>query len=280
LRKPHERLEHKFDHASIAGWRTARAAASRQRVGEARMMPLLRSVLFSLYLLCYTVPYAIFSALTFPLKREIRYTLIATYWARGVMWGARTICGIRYRIEGWENIPHHGVIFLPKHQSRWETILLPSLIPLLCFVYKRELHWIPFFGWGIALCGMIPIDRASGKESLMQVVEEGGKRLREGWNVVLFPEGTRVLPGHKRRYKIGGAHLAVSTGTHVAPIAHNAGDFWPRDRFIKHPGEITVIFGPLIAPDGMTPDQLNERVENWIETEMRRRFPHQYRGIA
>lgn len=239
-------------------------------------MIFLRSLLFGAFLVGYTVPYAMFSALTFPFRRETRYTLIATYWARGVMWAARTICGIRYEVEGWDNIPHHGVIFMAKHQSRWETIALPSLVPLLCFVYKRELHWIPFFGWGIALCGMIPIDRGSGKEALSQVVRGGGERLKEGWNVVLFPEGTRTMPGQSRRYKIGGAHLAVNTKTPVVPIAHNAGDCWPRDKFLKRPGKIKLIFGPPIAPDDLTPDQLSSKVEAWIEAEMRRRFPYQY----
>jgi 1-acyl-sn-glycerol-3-phosphate acyltransferase len=243
-------------------------------------MIVIRSIIFILFLFLFTAPYAMLSALTFPFRRETRYTLIATYWARSVIWAARIICGIEYRVEGWDNIPHHGVIFLAKHQSRWETIVLPSLVPLLCFVYKRELHWMPFFGWGIALCGMIPIDRGSGKEALAQVVRDGGARLREGWNVVLFPEGTRTMPGTRRRFKIGGAHLSVNTNTPVVPIAHNAGDFWPKNSFIKRPGVITLIFGPQIAPENMTPEELNAKVEAWIEAEMRRRFPHQYREAA
>jgi 1-acyl-sn-glycerol-3-phosphate acyltransferase len=246
--------------------------------GTGSKMNVLRSVLLNLFLVAWTIPYALFALLTFPFKVETRFHLVATYWARGVMWATRVICGIRHRVEGWDNIPHHGVIFLCKHQSRWETIALPSLIPLLCFVYKRELHYIPFFGWSIALLGMIPINRSSGKEALAQVVEVGGERLRSGWNAVLFPEGTRVKPGHKRRYKIGGAHLSVCTGTPVVPIAHNAGDCWPRDTFIKRPGQVTLIFGPPIAPDGLSEDELNSRVEAWIESEMRRRFPHQFRS--
>ena len=243
-------------------------------------MIFLRSLAFSVFLSLFTMLYASLSALTFPLKRETRYTLIATYWARGVIWAARVICGIRYRVEGWDNIPHHGVIFMAKHQSRWETIALPSLVPLLCFVYKRELHYIPFFGWGIALCGMIPIDRGSGKEALAQVVDAGGARIREGWNVVLFPEGTRVMPGHRRRHKIGGAHLAVATHTPIVPIAHNAGDFWPKGRFVKEPGMVTIIFGPPIPPGDLTPGELSSKVEAWIEAEMRRRFPWQYEKLA
>ncbi len=239
-------------------------------------MIFLRSLLFNIVLGLYTAIYALLSLLTFPFERATRYTLIATYWARGVMWAAKTICGIRFKVEGWDNIPHHGVIFMAKHQSRWETIALPSMIPLLCFVYKRELHYVPFFGWGIALCGMIPVDRGSGKEALAQVVKDGGARLNEGWNVVLFPEGTRVMPGQARRYKIGGAHLAVNTSTPIVPIAHNAGDCWPKGRFVKRPGTVTLIFGPSIAPDSLTAVELSGKVEAWIEGEMRRRFPYQY----
>lgn len=241
-------------------------------------MIFLRSVLFGLYLVVLTIPYALFSVLTFPFPVETRYRLVAYQWARCVIWGAEKICGIRYQVQGWDNIAHHGVIFVAKHQSRWETIALPSMIPLLCFVYKRELHYIPFFGWGIAVCGMIPIDRSSGKAALDQVVERGGMRLREGWNVVLFPEGTRVKVGEKRRYKVGGAHLAVNTNTPIVPIAHNAGDCWPRDTFLKRPGLITISFGQPIVPQGLTVDEVNGRIETWVEGEMRRLFPHQYRG--
>jgi len=215
-------------------------------------MTYFRSLFFGLFLVILTIPYALFSFLTFPFKREIRYTLIVS-WTKWVIWAAKAICGIRYQIEGRDNIPPRGVIFLAKHQSRWETIALPALIPLLCFVYKRELHYIPFFGWGIALCGMIPIDRGSAREALNQVVTKGGARLKEGWNVVMFPEGTRALPGEHLRYKAGGAHLAVHTNTPVIPIAHNAGDCWPKHSFLKRPGLITLAFGPPIAPDNLNP---------------------------
>ncbi|MES2356361.1 MAG: lysophospholipid acyltransferase family protein [Pseudomonadota bacterium] len=238
-------------------------------------MNYLRSLAFNLFLVVLTIPYALFSFLTLPFKREIRYTLI-TSWTKWVVWAAKVICGIQYRIEGWENIPHSGVIFLAKHQSRWETLALPALIPLLCFVYKRELHYIPFFGWGIALCGMIPINRGSARAALAQVVKDGGARLREGWNVVMFPEGTRALPGEKLRYQMGGAYLAVNTNTPIVPVAHNAGDCWPKGSFVKRPGLITLIFGPPIAPENMTPDELNKKVVAWIESEMEQRFPHQY----
>jgi 1-acyl-sn-glycerol-3-phosphate acyltransferase len=239
-------------------------------------MILLRSALFNVYAGLVTVPLALLAVFTFPFKAELRYWLIARQWAKAIIWGAKVICGIRYEVKGWDNVPHHGVIFAPKHQSRWETMALPSMIPLLCFVYKRELHYIPFFGWSIALMSMVPIDRSSGKEALEQVVSRGGARLREGWNMVLFPEGTRVRVGETRRYKAGGALLAIRTNTPVIPVAHNAGDCWPRDTFIKRPGLITLSFGQPIFPDGLSVEQLNAKIEQWVEGEMRRLFPHQY----
>jgi 1-acyl-sn-glycerol-3-phosphate acyltransferase len=148
----------------------------------------------------------------------------------------------------------------------------------MCYVYKRELHWVPFFGWGIALCDMIPINRARGREALDQVAGIGGRKLREGWYMILFPEGTRVDPGQKKRYKLGGTHLSVATGVPVVPIAHNAGDVWPRGKWIKKPGMVTVSIGPPIAPEGHTPESQMAAVEAWIEAEMRRLFPHQYTG--
>jgi 1-acyl-sn-glycerol-3-phosphate acyltransferase len=139
----------------------------------------------------------------------------------------------------------------------------------LCFVYKRELHRIPFFGWGLALLRMIPIDRAKGKEAFEQVVQIGQQRLDEGRWPILFPEGTRIAPGKMGRFKMGGALLACRTNTPVLPIAHNAGHCWPRNSFTKRPGVITVRIGPLIYPEGLTPEELNDKVYAWIEAQMK-----------
>ncbi|MBL8376725.1 MAG: 1-acyl-sn-glycerol-3-phosphate acyltransferase [Burkholderiales bacterium] len=239
----------------------------------------LRSAVYLLFLTVTVIPWGILSCLTFPIRNPRRYEII-TLWTTMAIWGARHIAGIDYQVIGRENIPdprkHGGVIFLSKHQSRYETLLFRTLFRHMCYVYKHELHWIPFFGWGIFLCDMIPINRAKGKEALEQVAEIGGAKLKAGWNMILFPEGTRVLPGHKRRYKVGGTHLSVATGVSVVPIAHNAGDVWPRDRWIKTPGTVTVVIGAPIAPTGLTPEEQMAKVEDWIEAEMRARFPHQY----
>jgi 1-acyl-sn-glycerol-3-phosphate acyltransferase len=241
-------------------------------------MLFLRSALYMFTLSVTVAPYAIGTLLWSWLPQPARF-FMATRWTRLAIWAARVICGIEYRIEGWENLPNGPAILLSKHQSAWETLWLPSMMPRrLSFVYKRELHWVPFFGWGLATLGMINIDRSKGQDAFEQVVQQGAGRLRDGWWIVIFPEGTRTPPGSTRRYKTGGARLAVRTNTPVVPIAHNSGECWPRKAFIKKPGLITVSIGKPIDPHGKNADEMAALVESWIETEMRRLAPHRYSG--
>ncbi len=198
-------------------------------------------------------------------------------WPRLAIWGARVICGVRWRVQGWENLPDGPAIVLSKHQSAWETLFLPSHLPReVCFVYKRELHRVPFFGWGLALLAMIPIDRSKGRDAFEQVVKVGQQRLNEGRWPILFPEGTRIASGKMGRFKMGGALLATRTKAPVIPIALNAGECWPRNSFIKRPGLITVSIGAPIPSEGLTPEALNARVSQWIEAEMHRISPQHY----
>jgi len=229
----------------------------------------IRASAYYLFLLITVIPFAFFSIMTAPLPLHWRYR-ITIGWPKLAIWGAKVICGLRWRIEGAENLPDGPAILLSKHQSAWETLFLPSHIPReLCFVYKRELHKIPFFGWGLALLRMIPIDRAKGKEAFEQVVQIGQQRLDEGRWPILFPEGTRIAPGKMGRFKMGGALLANRTNTPIVPIALNAGEFWPRNSFSKKPGVITVRIGERIYPDGLTPEELNDKVHTWIEQQMK-----------
>ncbi|MDT3670855.1 MAG: lysophospholipid acyltransferase family protein [Aromatoleum sp.] len=239
-------------------------------------MILLRSLLFAIVLAIVTPPYAIFGFLTFPLPPRVRHRII-TSWAPLVMWFVWHLLGIRYKVLGRENIPAGPAVILSKHQSAWETMALQVIFPPLCFVLKRELLKVPFFGWGLAQIPGIAIDRKAGKDALAQVVEQGRARLAEGFWVVVFPEGTRVAPGTTRRYKPGGAWLAQKAGVPVVPVAHNAGEFWRRNAFLKRPGEITVSVGPVIDPTGLEAAEVNARAEAWVEDEMRRLFPHHYR---
>jgi 1-acyl-sn-glycerol-3-phosphate acyltransferase len=238
----------------------------------------LRSAAYLAFLVVTVAPYA-FAVLGWSwLPRAQRYWLTSG-WPRTAIWGARWICGIRWKVEGWQNLPDGPAILLPKHQSAWDTLWLPAVMPRkLSFVYKRELHWVPFFGWGLATLGMINIDRSKGQTAFEQVVAQGRKLLADGFWIVIFPEGTRTPPGAEKRYKTGGARLAVRTGTPVVPIALNSGECWPRKAFLKRPGTITVSIGKPIATEGRTDREIAALVESWIETEMRRLAPHRYRG--
>ncbi|NMF89741.1 lysophospholipid acyltransferase family protein [Aromatoleum petrolei] len=240
-------------------------------------MVVLRSLLFAIVLAIFTPPFALFGILAYPLSPRTRHRIV-TAWAPLMMWFIPRILGIRYKVIGSENIPSVPSVILSKHQSAWETMALQVIFPPLCFVLKRELLRVPFFGWGLAAIPGIAIDRAAGKDALAQVVDQGRARLAEGYWVAVFPEGTRTAPGAKRRYKAGGAALAQQAGVPVVPVAHNAGEFWGREAFLKYPGEITVSIGPAIDPTGLDAAEVNRRSAAWIEGEMHRLFPHHYRS--
>ncbi|MES1997832.1 MAG: lysophospholipid acyltransferase family protein [Pseudomonadota bacterium] len=236
-------------------------------------MIVLRSALFAVLQTLLTVIFAIIALFTFPFSARIRYRTI-TLWNRSVIWLARVLCGIRYRVIGLENLPGIPAVVMAKHQSAWETIALPVLLPPMALVIKRELIWVPFFGWGMAMLSPIAINRAEGRAALKQIVAQGRDRLAQGFGVMIFPEGTRVAPGEVGRYGIGGAWLATHTGAPVVPVAHNAGEYWPKNSFLKRPGLITLSIGPVIQTKGLKPDALNEQVKTWIETEMARLNDH------
>jgi 1-acyl-sn-glycerol-3-phosphate acyltransferase len=238
----------------------------------------LRSAVYLLLLTVTVIPWAfvVLAAIVRPVATRYR---LCTMWTRFAIRAARHVCGITWRVEGWDKLPDGPAILLPKHQSTWETFWLPSFLPRqLTFVYKRELHLVPFFGWAMATLKMINIDRSRGQDAFEQVVKQGAEHLRDGWWIVIFPEGTRTPPGSTRRYKTGGSRLAVRTGTPVVPIAVNSGEVWPRRMFLKVPGEVTVSIGAPIATEGRTAEQVASLVESWIETEMRRLAPHRYEG--
>jgi 1-acyl-sn-glycerol-3-phosphate acyltransferase len=235
-------------------------------------MIILRSALFSLLQALLTVVFGIISLLTFPFAPRTRYRII-TLWNHSIVWLARVVCGIRYQLRGLENLPKTPVIVMAKHQSAWETIALPILLPPQVIVLKRELLYIPFFGWGMRMLSPIAINRKAGKEALKQIVAQGRDRLATGFWVLIFPEGTRIKPGEVGRYGIGGAWLATHTQTPVLPVAHNAGEVWSRNAFLKYPGTVTLSIGPVIESTGLKADELNQKVRDWIEAEITR-LPH------
>jgi 1-acyl-sn-glycerol-3-phosphate acyltransferase len=231
-------------------------------------MTVLRSALFWLALLLFTPPYAILACASAPLPRMLRYRFISG-WSRLMLWCLQGICGIRWEVEGRENLPATPAVILAKHQSAWETLAFQQIFPPQVHVLKRELLWLPFFGWGLALMSPIAIDRGRGLSALRQMARRGKVRLEQGFWVVVFPEGTRVAPGQRRKYRTGGAWLAAHAGAPVVPVAHNAGRFWPRNSFLKYPGKVTVRIGPPIDSRGRDPEDINAMVEMWIETQQR-----------
>jgi 1-acyl-sn-glycerol-3-phosphate acyltransferase len=238
-------------------------------------MNFLRSLLYLLLVALYTPPFIVLLLLVswLPTRQFRRVSMI---WVHIAMWLIRHLLRIDYRVLGAENIPSVPCVVLSKHQSAWETIVLQHVFVMASYVYKKELHWLPFFGWGLAMLPFVGIDRNAGKDALVQVATRGKQRLAEGYPVVIFPEGTRVAPGTKKRYKIGGAYLAAQAGVPAVPVALNSGEFWRRNAFVKRPGTVTMSIGPAIDPAGLSAEDINSRVEAWIETEMRRISPHLY----
>lgn len=231
-------------------------------------MILLRSSLYFTLMVISTIFFALLIVIFFWLPHRQRSRL-ANAWGLTNLWLLKTICGLDYEIKGWENIPEGSCIFLAKHQSAWETISLRGLLPPnQIWVLKRELMWIPFFGWALYLVKAISIDRDAGRKAARKIISEGAEHLKAGRNVVIFPEGTRVAPGQRKRYGVGGAFLAHETGYPVVPIAHNAGVFWRRRDLKKYPGTIQVVIGPVIESEGLSSSEINRRVEEWIESTM------------
>ena len=231
-------------------------------------MSIVRSVLFAIALTIVTPPYAVIALVSAPLPRMTRYRIISG-WSRLILWLARVILGIEWRVEGRENLPSRPAVILAKHQSAWETLAFQHIFPPQVHVLKRELLWIPFFGWGLALMSPIAIDRSRGVAALRSIARRGQKRLEQGFWVVVFPEGTRVAPGESRDYQPGGAWLAAASGAPVVPVAHNAGQFWPRNAFFKRPGTVTIRIGPSIDSTSHDPLTINAMVKKWIEEQQK-----------
>ncbi len=230
-------------------------------------MLFVRSTLFFLGQVMTAPIFTLIAFLALPLNPVTRNVLISG-WARSMIWWLRISCNIRHEVTGLENLPKTPSIILSKHQSAWETLAFQAIFPTQVYVLKRELLWIPIFGWGLAMSSPIAIDRSAGREALKKLVSKGQHRLKQGLWVVIFPEGTRKAPGEKGKYQIGGAWLATHTQTQVVPVAHNAGRCWPKNSFIKKPGVIRIHIGKPIQTSGMKADALNQHVEHWIESEM------------
>lgn len=191
------------------------------------------------------------------------------YWCRFSLWWARVTCGIRHEVRGLENIPAGAVVVLAKHQSAWETLFLQSLFYPAATVVKRELMWIPFFGWGLRFFDPIAINRSERNSALKSVMRQGDEKLKAGRRVIIFPEGTRTLPGDTAtEYSVGGAMLACHSKAVVLPVALNSGDCWPRGTLLKYPGTVHVVIGKPIDASHCKAKVLNAEVRDWIEAQM------------
>lgn len=246
----------------------------------------LRSTLFFLWMAITVIPWGTFVVLVSIVLRGNTLYWICAGWLRVALWGARLICGVRWRVIGMENVPtaadgQAAVLLASKHQSTWETFAYPALMPHpLCYVFKRELLWIPFFGWSMARLDMIHIDRSRRTEAWNKVAAQGRRIMGLGNWVIMFPEGTRIARGERGTYKTGASRLAIATGVPIVPIAVNSARCWPRRSFLLRPGLVTISIGQPIASEGRAPEELMREVEDWIETEMRRLDPEAYTAGA
>ncbi len=231
---------------------------------------LIRSSLFSIYSITSIVLYSMLCVFSWVLPIHTRHAIIRAY-LRAYVNVLRFLCHVNYKVEGLHNIPKdHGGIILSKHQSTWETMFLPIIFHNPAAVAKRELLWIPFFGWGLAASDPIAINRNDKTSAMQQLITKGKKKLDEGRWIMIFPEGTRTAPGKIGHYRLGGPRLAAATGYDIYPVAHNAGRCWPRRKFLKIPGTITVVVGPPITTKGRTPEELLALTKDWIESTMLR----------
>ncbi|MCP3687373.1 MAG: 1-acyl-sn-glycerol-3-phosphate acyltransferase [Gammaproteobacteria bacterium] len=233
-----------------------------------------RSTLFWVIFMVVTLIVALLLSLSIWSPLVWRITLIKL-WINSSLTFLQFFCGLHYQIEGQQNIPENGFIVMSKHSSTWETIALQKFFDPMVWVVKKELTRIPFFGWGLIAMNAIALNRGSGSAAIKQLISESKIRMDEGRILMLFPEGTRVMPGEKKKFKLGGAIVSEKTGYAVLPVAHNAGEFWPRHSWIKWPGKIHIVIGEPINPQGQQAEQIIAQVEDWITTTCERISDHQ-----
>ncbi len=247
----------------------ASSARLEDRPMPSRVELVVRSALFWVVFMTTLLIFAPLTLLVWPLPFRLRYR-VATQWGRlSLAWLSLT-CRLTYQVTGAENIPDETGIVLCKHQSTWETLAMQTIFPPQVWVLKRELLWLPFFGWALAALKPIAINRKAGRKAVEQLVQQGTERLAQNLWVIVFPEGTRIAPGQRGRYRIGGAVLAERSGFPVVPVAHNAGEFWPRHGFVKRPGIIQVVIGPTIMVGGKQAAEILREAEDWIEGTMQK----------
>jgi 1-acyl-sn-glycerol-3-phosphate acyltransferase len=231
-------------------------------------MQTFRSFIFLIVYSLSAILFSVVAVLIWPILPFKKRYWVVSRWAVMNIWLLKVICGLKLEVVGRENIPAEPCVILCKHQSAWETLALQAVFPAQVWVLKRELLWIPFFGWGLASLRPIAIDRNAGRQALNQVIEQGKERLQSGAMVVVFPEGTRLPPGTMGRFGIGGARLAVDAAVPVVPVAHNAGSFWAKRGFLKRPGVIKMVIGAKISTQDLSATAVNQQAYDWMTLSM------------
>jgi 1-acyl-sn-glycerol-3-phosphate acyltransferase len=232
-------------------------------------MSFLRFAVFNVLAWVIVVLWTVVLFLVWPFGTRHSYA-VSRNWAIVTGWLVQNICGLECRVEGLENFPDDSCVVFLKHSSAYETFMQLKLFPRCCVVLKRELLWVPFFGWTLIPLKAIAIDRSAGPTAVSQVIEQGKERLAEGINVSIFPEGTRMAPGNTKRYGKSGTLLAQAAGCLIVPIAHNAGYHWPRRGFGIKPGCVTFVVGKPVDPRGRDAREVNEQIQQWMEAEVAR----------
>lgn len=227
---------------------------------------MLRPLIFYIGLFPVTVIFSLISGLILPLEIRKRY-FVVTRWSKFALWWLRISCGLSAKVSGLDNIPNEPCVIFCKHQSAWETMALQFIFPPHVQVVKRELLYVPFFGWGLASLNPIAIDRSAGAKALRQVLRTGSERIAQGWSVLLFPEGTRTNPGAEVEYAPSAAALASRAKCPMVPVAHNAGVYWSRNALAKHAGEIELRIGPAIDCNGRSAGEVTTIARDWIEAQ-------------
>lgn len=231
-------------------------------------MLIIRNLIYWAFL-CICVPVTVLCLiLGFFLPGNKRH-YFGAWCAQSLLFTLDKVVGLKYEVIGRENIPNEPAIICSKHQSGWETFALQKIFPHQVFVCKRELLRLPFFGWGLAMMNPIAINRSNPAQANRQITEQGLARKKQGFWITIFPEGTRIQPGVRGKYKQGAARLAKATEMDMVPVAHNSGEFWPKNSFLKYPGTITVVIGKPISYAVGGPEVLMQKCEEWIESRQR-----------
>ncbi|MDE0223819.1 MAG: lysophospholipid acyltransferase family protein [Gammaproteobacteria bacterium] len=233
------------------------------------LIPAARAALFYLGYIVATIIWGSLSvAIAWSMPPKARFSFVIGAWTRFVLWWLSISCGIRVQVRGREHLPDTPCILLVKHQSTWDTLFAQTLLSPQTTLIKRELLWIPFFGWAFSLLKPIAINRHARVGAFRQLMKTGAERMAAGFSVTLFPEGTRMPWGKQGRFHPGGAALASTTGAPVVVVAHDGGRYWPAHRFMKNPGTIEVRISPPIETKGEKAQKINELAEKWLRCEM------------